>query len=107
LRNPAEGKSPAIGGGHLTRQGEEARAHEHRDAPEGYRPTIGVKGEPIDDGERDPDTIAEEQRRRSAEMEAKGVEAWKAEHDERTPEQKAEALKVAGAQPRIESHKAP
>ena len=27
------------------------------------RPTIGVKGEPIEDGERDPDTIAEEQRR--------------------------------------------
>ena len=34
------------------------------------RPTIGVKGEPIEDGERDPDTIAEEQRRRSAEYEA-------------------------------------
>jgi hypothetical protein len=33
-------------------------------------PTIGVKGEPIDDGERDPDTIAEEQRRRSDETEA-------------------------------------
>ena len=30
----------------------------------------GVKGEHIDDGERDPDTIAEEQRRRSAEYEA-------------------------------------
>jgi hypothetical protein len=33
-------------------------------------PTIGVKGEPIEDGERDPDTIAEEQRRRSDETEA-------------------------------------
>ena len=30
----------------------------------------GVKGEHIDDGERDPDTIAEEQRRRSAAYEA-------------------------------------
>jgi hypothetical protein len=30
----------------------------------------GVKGEHIIDGERDPDTIAEEQRRRSAAMEA-------------------------------------
>ena len=30
----------------------------------------GVKGEHIEDGERDPDTIAEEQRRRSAEYEA-------------------------------------
>jgi hypothetical protein len=33
-------------------------------------PTIGVKGEAIEDGERDPDTIAEEQRRRSDETEA-------------------------------------
>lgn len=30
-------------------------------------PTIGVMGKEIDDGERDPDTIAEEQRRRSDE----------------------------------------
>lgn len=30
----------------------------------------GVKGEHIEDGERDPDTIAEEQRRRSAAYEA-------------------------------------
>ena len=29
----------------------------------------GVRGEHIEDGERDPDTIAEEQRRRSAEYE--------------------------------------
>ena len=31
---------------------------------------LGVKGEWIEDGERDPDTIAEEQRRRSAALEA-------------------------------------
>jgi hypothetical protein len=34
----------------------------------------GVKGEHIVDGERDPDTIAEEQRRRSAEYEAHGFD---------------------------------
>jgi hypothetical protein len=98
LRDPAEGKPPALREGHLARQGEEA---------EGPRPTIGVKGEPIEDGERDPDTIAEEQRRRSVEIETMGIEAWKAERDERTPEEKAELLKAAGAQPRIENHKAP
>ena len=32
--------------------------------------TIGVKGGVIEDGARDPDTIAEEQRRRSEEYEA-------------------------------------
>jgi hypothetical protein len=40
-------------------------------------------------------------------MEAMGIEAWKDARDERTPEQKAEALKIAGAQPRLENHKAP
>ena len=54
---------------------------------EEVRPTIGVKGEPIEDGERDPDTIAEEQRRRSAEYEAnigRDVQAARAD-DERRP----------------------
>ena len=55
LRDPAEGKPPAVLG---EQQG--------RDTP---RQTIGVKGEPIEDGERDPDTVPEEQRRRAAEME--------------------------------------
>jgi hypothetical protein len=38
------------------------------------RQTIGVNGEPIADAERDPGTIAEEQRRRSAEYEAHGFD---------------------------------
>lgn len=104
LRDPSEGKSPAIGGGHLTTQEERDK---DRPGPSGYRQTIGVKGEPIDDGERDPDTIAEEQRRRSDEMEKEGVEKWKAARDERTPEER-EGKAIPGSQPRrIEGHKAP
>ena len=88
LRDPAEGQPPAVLG-------------EHTDHPrETPRQTIGVKGLPIEDGERDPDTIAEEQRRRSAEMEAMGVEAWKAAHDERS-EARVEGTK------KLENHKAP
>lgn len=45
----------------------------------------GVKGEHIEDGERDPDTIAEEQRRRSAEMEAMGVDAYMKAHSTQIP----------------------
>ena len=33
-------------------------------------------------------TIADEQRERSAEIQAQGVESWKAEHDERSEEDK-------------------
>lgn len=71
----------------------------------GLRPTIGVKGEPIDDGERDPDTIAEEQRKRSDDMEKEGMSKWIAAHDERKGEQ-AEPRKVT-ATVQIEGHKAP
>lgn len=82
----------------------------HGEAPKveagGYRPTIGVKGEAIDDGERDPDTIAEEQRARSDEMERDGMAKWIAEHDERKGEHEAQK-QVSGAQAKIESHKAP
>jgi hypothetical protein len=91
LRNPAEGKPPAI----VTKHGEEG--------PGGYRPTIGVKGEPIEDGARDPDTIAEEQRRRSAEIEGVGVEQWKAAHADHTPD---ESRTVAGVK-KLENPKAP
>jgi hypothetical protein len=84
---------PAVGGGHVAKTGEPEPVTDDR-------PTIGVKGIPIEDGERDPDTIAEEQRRRSAEMEAMGVEAWKAAHDERS-EARIEGTK------KIENHKAP
>ncbi len=59
LRDPEEGKSPAIGGGHLTRQGDE---------PE-------LKGPP------DPPvkTIADLQREHSAHIEEIGMQAY---HDE-------------------------
>jgi hypothetical protein len=97
LRDPAEGKPPAIGGGHLAKQGEEINPGA------GYARPIGVKGEPIEDGERDPDTVAEEQRRRSAEIEAMGVEAYKDSIDERTPEQRSEHAAVEGAR-RVEHH---
>ncbi len=112
LRDPTEGKPPAVAGGHVVPQGEE------RDrGPGGYRPTIGVKGEPIEDGERDPDTIAEEQRRRSDEMAAMGVQAWKEAHDERSDEEKRQNPLSRGMLPpeahpdneprRVEHHKAP
>jgi hypothetical protein len=97
LRDPAAGKPPAVGGGHVTTQEERDRDHDKGRGPSGYRPPIGVKGEPIEDSERDPDTIAEEQRIRSADMEAKGVNKWKEEHDERPLEER-------GAQPRLEGH---
>jgi hypothetical protein len=98
LRDPAEGKSPAIGGGHLAKQGEEKI-----NPGAGYAQPIGVKGEPIEDGERDPDTVAEEQRRRSAEIEAMGVEAYKDSIDERTPEQRSERAAVEGVR-QVEHH---
>ena len=44
-------------------------------------------------------TIADEQRARSAEMAAMGVDAWKAAHDERTEEEKAGNRQVPGVVP--------
>jgi hypothetical protein len=55
-------------------------------------------GEPIEDGERDPDTIAEEQRRRSEEIEKEGVEPWKAKRDQRPDNEKPR--QVEGVTPR-------
>ena len=96
---------PAVGGGHVAKTGEDPKLDDHR-------PIIGVKGHPIEDGSRDPDTIAETQRRRSAEMEKKGIEAWKAEHDERSEEEKRghtvvppPAIPRADAPPQIEGAK--
>jgi hypothetical protein len=53
-------------------------------------------GEPIEDGERDPDTIAEEQRRRSEEIDKEGVEKWKAKRDERPDDERPEQVKGVG-----------
>jgi hypothetical protein len=50
-------------------------------------------GKPIEDGERDPDTIAEEQRRRAEEMDKEGVEPWKARHDNRPANERPEQVK--------------
>jgi hypothetical protein len=86
LRDPSGGREPAV-----------VRRDARPDEQLGYPPTIGVKGEPIEDGERDPDTIAEEQRMRSAEMEAMGSEAWKAAHDERSRNELDNALPAPGA----------
>lgn len=44
-------------------------------------------------------TSADEQRARSAEIMAAGVENWKAEHDERTAEEKAGNKQVPGVVP--------
>lgn len=49
---------------------------------------IGVKGEPIEDGECDPDTIAEEQRRRSEDIAKVGVAKWVDDRDERPAEER-------------------
>ena len=65
----------------------EAPAKTVQPGPGGYGPTIGVLGKPIDDGEDDPDTIAGEQRRRSAEMEKVGVEAYMKAHSAPAPDE--------------------
>jgi hypothetical protein len=46
-----------------------------------------------------PQTIADEQRERSADIEKEGIDKWLAEHDERTDEQKKEMGVVAGLGP--------
>ena len=77
LRDPSEGKAPAVIGQDVAQYGgdfqDQGYAQEHV--------TIGVRGEPIEDGERDPDTIAEEQRMRADDMQAQGVHAWMAARD--------------------------
>ena len=50
-------------------------------------------------------TIADEQRERSEEMQKQGIDAWKAAHDERDPDEKPKV--VPGIQQRpIEAHEA-
>ena len=51
-------------------------------------------------------TIADEQRERSDEMAAKGVEAWKAEHDERSADEKQPKVVPGVAHRPVEAHEA-
>ena len=108
LKDPAEGKSPAIGGGHLTKTGDDPHVEDRNRRPGDPQP-IGVAGLLIEDGSRDPGTVAEEQRLRSAEIEAMGVEAWKDSIDERSDEEKREHPTVEGTRKieHRENHKAP
>ena len=103
LKDPAEGKPPAIGGGHLAKTGEPHVDERDRPLRPGDPQPIGVSGQLIEDGERDPGTVAEEQRARSAEIEAMGVEAWKDSIDERSDEEKAAHPTVAPAPQRFGS----
>ena len=68
---------------------------------------IGVKGEHIDDGERDPDTIAEEQRRRSAEIEKVGVDAYMKAHSTAIPDEDRFPKQVAGVTPSLQKDAEP
>ena len=86
LRDPSEGKSPAVIGQDLQHWEGEGDFQDQASA-QPQPPVIGVDGYEIDDGERDPGTIAEEQRRRSEEMQEQGVGAWMAARDSRTREQ--------------------
>ena len=89
LRDPSEGQNPAVIGqdvGAWTGNEQQDYAEEHV--------TVGVRGEPIEDGERDPDTIAEEQRRRSEEMQAEGLN-WMASRDSRSEQELADLQFVA------------
>ena len=103
LKDPAEGKPPAIGGGHLARTGEDPHVDD-RDRRPGDPQPLGVSGLLIEDGERDPGTVAEEQRARSAEIEAMGVEAWKDAHDERGDEERAAHPTIAPSPQQVEHH---
>ena len=98
---PPSAQGSAAGQAAGDRRGITKTGEEPHPATDDSAATIGVKGTPIEDGERDPDTIAEEQRRRSAEIEGMGVEAWKAAHDEREARARVEGTK------KLENHKAP
>ena len=90
LRDPSEGRSPAVIGQNVSYEGD---FQGQADVPQ--PPVMGVAGEPIEDGERDPDTIAEEQRRRAEEMQEVGIVAWMGARDSRTDEQWADSQFVA------------
>jgi hypothetical protein len=42
------------------------------------------------------ETVADEQRKRSEEIEREGVEKWKAKHDTRSPEERQQQVPGAG-----------
>ena len=91
LRDPSEGRNPAV-------IGQDVGAWNGDFQDQGYAQehvTVGVRGEPIEDGERDPDTIAEEQRRRSEDMQAEGVQTWMAQRDSRSEQELANSQFVA------------
>ena len=92
LKDPSEGQAPAVIGQNIT-QFDDGDFQDQGYAQEHV--TIGVRGEPIEDGERDPDTIAEEQRRRSEEMQEQGVQAWMTAHDSRSEQEIADSQFVA------------
>jgi hypothetical protein len=91
LKDPSEGQAPAV-------IGQDVGAWNGDFQDQGYAQehvTVGVRGEPIEDGERDPDTIAEEQRRRSEDMQAEGVQTWMAQRDSRSEQELANSQFVA------------
>jgi hypothetical protein len=67
------------------------------DQPEAAKPAA-PSAEPVR-------TIADEQRERSEEIQRQGVEAWKAAHDERGPDDKPKP--VPGVSPRVNDPGAP
>ncbi len=93
LRDPSEGTAPAVIGQDVQQWSGDGD-YQDQAAAQQQAPVIGVKGEPIEDGERDPDTIAEEQRIRSEEMQEQGLN-WMASRDSRTEEQMADSRFVA------------
>jgi hypothetical protein len=99
LRDPSEGRAPAVIGQNIAQyDAEYAGDYQEQMAAQQQAPVIGVDGEPIEDGERDPGTVAEEQRQRSEDMQEQGVLAWMAARDSRTPEQIAESQFVPEAE---------
>ena len=89
LRDPSEGRSPAVIGQDVANWGDQ-NDYQNEAAAQPQPPVIGVEGYPIEDGERDPGTIAEEQRRRSEEMQEQGAN-WMASRDSRTEEQRRDS----------------
>lgn len=69
-------------------QRENEREAERRDKAKAKAKVTDADGDPVEPVE----TIGDEQRERSADIEAMGVEAWKAEHDERPAGEKQKTV---------------